>query len=100
MSSTKVAVTVAVDDPTTTNLPDQTPVTVAFTSNSSKGVLAAPVTALVALAGGGYAVEVVDSGGATHLAAVTPGLYAVGGLVEVTGSGITEGTTVVIPSGS
>ena len=100
VSSTKVAVTVAVDDPTTANLPDQTPVTVEFTSNSSKGVLAAPVTALVALAGGGYAVEVVDSGGATHLAAVTPGLYAVGGLVEVTGSGITEGTTVVIPSGS
>ena len=99
VSSTKVDVTVAVDDPQALNLPDQTPVTVAFTSNSAKGVLAAPVTALLALAGGGYAVEVVDSSGSTHLVAVTPGLYAVGGLVEVTGAGITEGTTVVVPSG-
>jgi hypothetical protein len=61
-------------------------------------VLAAPVTALIALAGGGYALEVSDGPGATHLVAVTPGLYAVGGLVEVQGDGITEGTTVVGPS--
>jgi hypothetical protein len=93
-----VAVTVSVDDPKAASEPDQTPVSVAFTSAGAKGVLAAPVTALIALAGGGFAVEVVDSSGATHLVAVEPGLYAVGGLVEVKGNGIQEGTTVVVPS--
>lgn len=100
VSGTKVAVTVAVDDPKAVAEPDQTPVTIGFTSSSAKGVLAAPVTALVALAGGGYALEVVDASGATRLVAVTPGLYAVGGLVQVEGQGIGEGTTVVIPAAS
>ena len=61
-------------------------------------VLAAPVTALLALAEGGYAVEVVASGSASgsSLVAVTPGMFA-DDLVEVAGDGIAEGTEVVIP---
>ena len=99
-SSSSVDVTVTVTDPKAATQPDQTPVSIAFTSNGAKGVLAVPVTALVALAGGGYALEVQDAGGATHLVAAKPGLYAVGGLVEVSGDGIAEGMTVVIPSGA
>lgn len=99
-SSSSVDVTVSVTDPKVDAEPDQTPVSIAFTSNGAKGVLAAPVTALIALAGGGYALEVQDSSGATHLVATKPGLYAVGGLVEVTGDGIADGTTVVIPAGA
>ncbi len=99
-SATKVSVTVSVTDPKAVGAPDQTPVSVAFTSAAAKGVLAVPVTALLALAGGGYAVEVVDAGGATHLAAVSPGLYAVGGMVEITGQGVADGTTVVVPASS
>ena len=100
VTSTKVAVTVSVEDPKATDEPDQTPVTVAFRSDGAKGVLAVPATALIALAGGGFAVEVVDASGATHLVAVEPGLFAVGGLVEVKGDGIEEGATVVVPSGA
>ena len=97
-TSTQVAVTVSVTAPEALNATDQTPVTIAFASAGAKNVLAVPVTALVALTGGGYAIEVVDAGGATHLVAVTPGLYAVGGLVEVSGAGVTEGLTVVVPA--
>ncbi len=99
-SSSTVDVTVAVTDAKAAHEPDQTPVSVAFTSNGAKNVLAVPVTALIALSGGGYAVEVQTAGGASHLAAVTPGLYAVGGLVQVTGDGVVEGTTVIIPAGA
>jgi len=99
-SSSSVDVTVSVTDPKAAAEPDQTPVSIAFTSNGAKGVLAAPVTALIALAGGGYALEVQDPSGATHLVATKPGLYAVGGLVQVTGDGIADGTTVVIPAGA
>jgi len=99
-SGSSVDVTVSVTDRKAAAEPDQTPVSVAFTSNGATNVLAVPVTALIAISGGGYAVEVQDSPGTTHLVAVTPGLYAVGGLVQVTGSGVTEGLTVVVPSGA
>jgi hypothetical protein len=72
---------------------DQAPVDVNLTTASRARVLAVPVTALVALLGGGYAVEVAG-GGTTHLVAVTPGLYA-GGYVEV--SGVRAGERVVVP---
>ncbi len=99
-SSSSVDVTVTVTDAKAATQPDQTPVSISFTSNGAKGVLAVPVTALIALAGGGYALEVQDAGGSTHLVAAKPGLYAVGGLVQVSGDGITDGLTVVIPAGA
>ena len=81
---------------------DQAPVTVNVTNQSATGVLAVPITALVALAGGGYGVYVRD-GGARRLVAVTPGLFA-DTLVEIRGSAsqgdaLHEGDTVEVPAG-
>ena len=64
-------------------------------SSKRDNVLIAPVTALLALQEGGYAVEVVN-GSSSKLVAVKTGLFA-GGNVEVSGSGISAGTTVKVP---
>ncbi len=69
---------------------DQAPVSVAFAAQRQNNVLSIPVTALVATAAGGYAVEEVH-GTARTLVSVTPGLYA-GGYVAVIG--VPEGTVV------
>jgi hypothetical protein len=58
-------------------------------------VLTVPVAALLALAEGGYGLEIVE-GSATRVVAVQTGLFA-GGLVEVTGVGLNAGTTVALP---
>ncbi|MGP3968450.1 peptidoglycan-binding protein [Streptomyces sp. 6N223] len=71
------------------------PVTVALRAETREDVLAVPVTALVALSGGGYGLEVV-SGGASHYVAVETGMFA-SGMVEVSGEGIEEGTVVGVP---
>ena len=75
---------------------DQAPVNVNITSQTVGNVLAVPVNALLALQGGGYGVEVV-TGKASHLAGVTTGMYS-DTLVQVSGSGITAGTLVEVPS--
>jgi hypothetical protein len=72
---------------------DGSPVDVYFTRRRAENVLAVPVSALLALAEGGYGVEVVD----THeLVAVETGLFA-DGMVEVKGEGLEPGTKVVVP---
>jgi peptidoglycan hydrolase-like protein with peptidoglycan-binding domain len=94
-----VAVTVRLTDPDAAGGVDQAPVQVSITTASVKDVLAAPVTALLALAGGGYAVETVDAAGAHKLVAVTSGLFDdVEGLVELDGAGLRAGQRVVVPS--
>jgi peptidoglycan hydrolase-like protein with peptidoglycan-binding domain len=77
---------------------DQAPVTVNVTDRSVHGVLAVPITALVALAGGGYGVWVDGADGPTgrHLVGVTPGLFATT-LVQVTASGLHVGDKVEVP---
>jgi len=62
-------------------------VDVNFTAAQRKDVLTVPVAALLALAEGGYGVQVVD-GDSTRIVAVQTGLFS-GGRVEVSGSGIT-----------
>jgi hypothetical protein len=76
---------------------DQAPVDVDFVQETRKNALSVPVTALVSLLGGGYAVQVYDGPDRTHLVAVTPGLYG-GGYVEVSGSQISDGMKVVVPA--
>jgi multidrug efflux pump subunit AcrA (membrane-fusion protein) len=87
-------VTVALDDPRAGGRLDQAPVDVYVTTQSRKGVLAVPVTALLALQEGGYAVEVVDAAGQHHLVAVQLGVFS-GGMVEVAGAGLRAGMKVV-----
>jgi hypothetical protein len=75
---------------------DQAPVTVSIVSAQARDVLAVPVSALVALAGGGYAVEVVR-GSSGYLVAVQAGLFSQT-LVQVSGPGLIAGQRVEVPS--
>ncbi|MFJ7212034.1 peptidoglycan-binding protein [Amycolatopsis sp. NPDC098790] len=92
----KITVTVGLDDPTSGGTLDSAPATVRFTKDVHAGVLAVPVGALLALAEGGYAVE-VDQNGQRRLIGVQTGLFS-GGKVEVTGDGLTAGMRVVTTS--
>jgi peptidoglycan hydrolase-like protein with peptidoglycan-binding domain len=67
---------------------------VGFGAQTASAVLQVPVTALLALSEGGFGVEVVD-GDTTRIEAVSTGLFA-DGQVEVSGSGIAAGDTVVV----
>ncbi|WSA88378.1 peptidoglycan-binding protein [Micromonospora sp. NBC_01796] len=93
---TVIEVTVTVADPKALAAYDQASVKVAFTADERADVLTVPVAALLALAEGGYGVEVVD-GGRTRIVAVSTGLFA-SGRVEVAGDGLTEGLTVGVPA--
>jgi hypothetical protein len=95
-STPTVTVTITLDSTPPGATLDQAPVNVNITSQTADGVLAVPVNALLALASGGFGVEVV-SGGAGHLVGVTTGLYS-NTLVQISGPGITAGTLVEVPS--
>lgn len=78
---------------------DQAPVQVSITTATVRNAFVVPVDALLALASGGYAVEVVDAGGGRRLVPVSPGLFDdADGLVQVTGSGLAAGQRVVVPA--
>jgi peptidoglycan hydrolase-like protein with peptidoglycan-binding domain len=76
---------------------DEAPVDVAISTDRAKDALSVPVTALLALDGGGYGLEVVEPGGGTRIASVAVGLFA-DGFVQVSGAGIAEGAEVVVPA--
>jgi hypothetical protein len=98
-NSTTIDVYITPSKPKETGQLDQAPVQVSIVSETVKDVLSVPVNALLALAGGGYAVEVVDAGGAHRLIAVTTGLFDdSAGKVEVTGDGLAAGQNVVVPA--
>ena len=96
VDSATVNVTVLLTHPAVAGHLDQAPVTVSIVSASVHRVLAVPVSALVALAGGGYAVE-VDRGRSRRLVAVRTGLFG-RTLVQVSGSGLHPGTRVEVPA--
>jgi Putative peptidoglycan binding domain len=73
----------------------QAGVHVDFTAGERKGVLTVPVAALLALAEGGYGVEAVH-GTRTKYVKVDVGLFA-SGRVEISGTGVAEGTKVGMP---
>lgn len=91
-----VEVTVRLGHPRAAGGLDQAPVTVNIVSARASGVLAVPISALVALAGGGYAVQVI-TGGTAHLTGVRTGLFN-SSLVQVTGPGLRPGVRVEVPS--
>jgi hypothetical protein len=74
---------------------DEAPVDVDVESSEATGVLAVPVNALLALAEGGYAVELQLPVGGTRIVAVDIGEFA-DGLVEVDGE-LSEGDVVLVP---
>ena len=90
---------VTIDDPAalTAAAFDQAPVTVQVVSTAAENVVAVPVEALLVLAEGGFAVELVDDDGAStsHLVSVELGASA-DGWIQVTGD-VAEGDTVVVP---
>lgn len=93
-----VPVEITLDDPGAAAGLDQAPVIVAITTGSVDNALAVPVTALLALAEGGYAVEVVDANGVHRLVPVTLGIFDdAAGMVQVTGNGLQAGQRVVVP---
>jgi len=91
-----VPATVTLDTAVVTAALDQAPVQVDVTGETAAGVLVVPVTALVALAGGGWGLYLVE-GGARRLVGVTPGLFT-DTLVEVSGPDLSEGATVEVPA--
>jgi hypothetical protein len=98
-SSPTITVTVRLIHPSAAGNLDQAPVEVSITEQSVDDALAVPVNALVALAGGGYAVEEVQANGSHRLVPVTPRLFDdAQGLVQVTGSGLAVGERVVVPT--
>ena len=101
-----IEVTLEVLNPEEIEAYDQAPVKVFVTTEISKNVLFVPVNALLALAEGGYALEVYDgeldtgtfegeSGVDTSYVAVEIGVFT-DGFVEVKGN-ISEGQIVVVP---
>jgi Putative peptidoglycan binding domain len=92
-----VTVTVTLDKTPPGAALDQAPVNVNITSQRADNVLAVPVNALLALAGGGFGVDVVTPSGAIRLTGVTTGLYSAT-LVQVSGPGIRAGMRVEVPS--
>jgi hypothetical protein len=93
-----IEVDVALRDPGASGHLDEAPVNVSITTESIPDALTVPVDALLALAGGGYALEVVE-GRVHRLEAVTLGLFDDGeGLVRVSGHDVEAGQRVVVPS--
>jgi hypothetical protein len=90
-----IDVTVSITDQSGLGALDAAPVDVTLVSARAENVLTVPVSALVALAEGGYGVQVVD-GASTQYVAVKTGVFA-GGRVEISGTGISAGTVVGVP---
>jgi Putative peptidoglycan binding domain len=97
-SGPTVPVHIRPTDPRATGSLDRALVEVAITDQTVHNVLAVPVSALLARAGGGYAVEVVAVDGTHQLVRVTPGLFDdAAGMVQVSGSRLAAGQRVVVP---
>ncbi len=92
-----VPVEIALDDPAAAGAFDSGSVDITLERSREDGALAVPVTALLALAEGGYALEVSDDAVTSHLIAVTVGTIA-DGYVAVAGDGVAVGVDVVVPS--
>ncbi|MGW5413871.1 efflux RND transporter periplasmic adaptor subunit [Actinomadura geliboluensis] len=75
---------------------DKAPVEVHVTANKHADVLAVPIGALLARGDGGYAVQVVE-GGRVRTVPVETGVFT-DGRVEISGSGLSEGMKVGVPS--
>ena len=89
-----IEVILDVVDAENTETYDEAPVDILVTSEVSKNVLYVPVNALVALAEGGYAVEVLTGENKEYIA-VEIGVFTEG-FVEIIGN-VQEGQEVIVP---
>jgi peptidoglycan hydrolase-like protein with peptidoglycan-binding domain len=94
-SGARIRVTVTIADQDALGSLDAAPVDVDFVSQERKEVLTVPVAALLALADGGFGLEVIDAD-TTRIVPVKTGMFATG-RVEVSGEGIAEGIQVGVP---
>jgi len=90
-------VRIALDDPSVASGLDEAPVDVIIVSDSVTDVMAIPVSALVALLEGGYAVEVDTGNGQVALIAVEVGFFSSYNLIEITSGDLELGDQVVVP---
>jgi hypothetical protein len=98
-STPTITVEVRLSDPKAAGHLNQAPVEVTITTGRVRGALVVPVDALLACAGGGYAVEVTGAASARHPVPVSLGLFDdAAGLVQVTGPGLAAGQHVVVPA--
>jgi peptidoglycan hydrolase-like protein with peptidoglycan-binding domain len=88
-------VTVVPDQPSSTGTASGVAVQVSLTTQSAANVLAVPISALLALAGGGYGLEVAGPRARRHLVGVTTGIFT-GSDVQITSPGLRVGTRVVV----
>jgi multidrug efflux pump subunit AcrA (membrane-fusion protein) len=82
---------------TLAELPDETWVDVIFVSDAVTDVMAVPVSALVALLEGGYAVEVKTGLGQPQLVGVEVGFFGSNNMIAVTSDALQLGDQVVVP---
>ncbi len=94
-SDARIEVTVTIADQKELGSLQTAPVEVDFVSGKREDVLAVPVVALLALAKGGFGVQVVD-GATTRIVPVKTGIFAAG-KVEISGKRIAEGVKVGVP---
>lgn len=90
-----VDISVAIADQKALGKLERGGVTVKYVAKERKDVLTVPVNALLALAEGGYGLEVVSDTG-PRVVAVEVGLFAEG-RVEVSGDGLQDGVLVGVP---
>jgi hypothetical protein len=97
--STTIPVDIKLLNPQIASTLDQATVQVQITTGTAHDALIVPVDALLALAGGGYAVETIDPAGVHHLVTVTTGplFDDADALVQVTGA-LTPGERLVVPA--
>ena len=94
-STPTVSVVIALAEPAKRDGLDGAPVIVSVERERARNVLAVPVEALLALRGGGVAVEVVARDGSRRLVGVETGSFA-DGYVAIEGKGVAEGVRVVV----
>ncbi|MET3985415.1 peptidoglycan-binding protein [Streptomyces sp. PvR034] len=92
----KVQVEVTLDNAAGTKGADQAPVSVKLTGEVRKDVLSVPVNSLLALAEGGFGVQVVENGKVREVK-VELGMFGKG-RVEVKGDALKEGMQVGVPA--
>ncbi|MBV8985237.1 MAG: HlyD family efflux transporter periplasmic adaptor subunit [Acidimicrobiia bacterium] len=92
-----VDVVITPTDAAVTGNLDAAPVQVSIVTASADHALAVPVTALLALGGGGYGLDVIATDGARHVESVTLGLFDdAEGLVQVSGPNVHAGEKVAV----